>query len=401
MLLIMAPFVVVRHQVTPYGPALPTLSALLCPDHGGATRLADLPATALDQIRFLRDIISRYYNEHGRESEMSVETSVSSGRMQLTCMPTDGIRPVDAIPLHNGLYELAGMPDARSSFYVEQKVIDETFTREMAQRESWQAGLVSASTAHELLASCGDVGVSVADFRRWLIEHELYAPLVTSDVPRLDYATAARRLNRVGNDLVSKAFTRTWQGRPDDDMVARFIRQLPDSAASNELSVLDAGCGPAVHYGAFTSMGIRWVGVDSSLGMIDNARDVLAAAHAALRLAAGDLGRLPFKDGSFGGVWLRAALVHVPRSEAPTVLKECSRVLCRDGVLYLNFQPGRGMIVRREGRVFVYYDENEIADLCACAGLAVMDEWYGTTSRGSLGDTRLKRWKHLVMRFST
>ena len=400
MLLVMAPFAVVRHRATPSGPALPALTTLQCPHRGGATRLADLPAAALDQIRFLRDIISRFYYEHGREPEMSVETSDGSGRMQLTCVPANGTIPVDAMPLQNGLYGLADIPDLRSLVYAEQKVIDEAFGREQAQRESWHAWLVSVSTARELLASQEDVGVSLDGFRGWLINHERYAQLASGDVPLLDYATAVRRSNRLGNDSVSKAFTRTWQGRPDDQMVARFVGHLPDSGASAELGVLDAGCGPAVHYGVFTSMGIRWTGVDSSLGMIDNAREVLAAAHAAPRLAAGDLGRLPFKDRSFAGVWLRAALVHVPRNEAPTVLKECSRVLCRDGVLYLNFQPGRGMVVRREGRIFVYYGEDEIADLCARAGLAVTDEWHGTTDRGSLGDTRLKRWKHLVMRFS-
>jgi hypothetical protein len=58
------------------------------------------------------------------------------------------------------------------------------------------------------------------------------------------------------------------------------------------------------------------------------------------------------------------------------------------------------MVVRREGRVFVYYGEDEIADLCLRAGLVVTDEWQGSTDRGSLGDTRLKRWKHLVLRFN-
>ncbi len=398
MLLVMAPFAVVLHRVTPSGPTLPALTTLKCPHHGGAARLADLPATALDQIRFLRDIVSRFCNEHGREPEMSVETSDSGDRMRLTCVPTNGTAPAEAIPLPNGLYGLASMPDARSLLYAEQKIIDETFGREQAQRESWHAWLVSATTAREILASYGGVGISADAFRSWLIDHERYVPVVSGDLPLLDYATAVRRSNRIGNDSVSKAFTRTWQVRPDDHMVARFVRHLP--GASAELDVLDAGCEPAVHYSAFTSMGIRWTGVDSSLGMIDNARAVLAAAHAAPRLAVGDLGRLPFKERSFAGVWLRAALVHVPRSEAPTVLRECSRVLCRNGVLYLNFQPGRGMVVRREGRVFVYYGEDEIADLCVRVGLTITDEWDGTTDRGSLGDTRVKRWRHLVMRFS-
>jgi SAM-dependent methyltransferase len=400
MLLVMAPFAVVRHRVTPSGPALPTLTTLQCPHRGGAARLADVPVTAFDQIRFLRNIISRFYDEHGREPEMSVETSDSGDRMRLTCIPINGTAPVDAIPLQNGMYGLAGILDERSLVYAEQKVIDEMFGREQAQRETWHAWLVSASTARELLASYEDVGVSVDEFRSWLINHERYAPLVSGGLPSLDYATAVRRSNRLGNDLVSKAFTRTWQGRSDDQMVARFVRHLPGSGTSAELGVLDAGCGPAVHYGAFTSMGIRWTGVDSSLGMIDNARKVLAAAHAAPPLAVADLGRLPFKDQSFAGVWLRAALVHVPRSEAPTVLRECSRVLCPDGVLYLNFQPGRGLVVRREGRVFVYYSEDEIAHLCVGAGLTMTDEWDGTTDCGSLGDTRVKRWRHLVMRFS-
>ncbi|MFA1539964.1 class I SAM-dependent methyltransferase [Actinomadura monticuli] len=400
-LLAMPPFALVSRRAEPSAAGRMELTALRCPRHGGAARLADLPATDLDRVRFLRSVITSFLNEQGREFEMSLELSDGTGRMRLLCVPADGVMPVGGTPVPDGLHGLADVPNPRSLVYLEQRVIDEAFRIGQAQRESWRAWLVSASEAREIFDSSEGERVNVAHFRTWLLDHERFAPDVSDGVPVLDFGAAVRRSNRIGNDAVSKAFTRTWRGRSDDPMVARFVRRLPQSPKAAELGVLDAGCGPAVHHGAFTALGVPWTGVDASAGMIESARQNLASARVpSPRLVMGDVGRLPFKARSFAGVWLRSVLVHVPRSEALAILKESARLLCGEGALYINFQPGRGVVVRREGRVFVYYERAEIIDLCGRAGLIVADEWEGTANRGSLGDTRLKQWRHLILRQS-
>ena len=54
--------------------------------------------------------------------------------------------------------------------------------------------------------------------------------------------------------------------------------------------------------------------------------------------ALADMRALPFEGGSFGGLWTMAAVVHLHPADRRIALQEFSRVLRKDGVLFLSAQ---------------------------------------------------------------
>jgi len=87
-----------------------------------------------------------------------------------------------------------------------------------------------------------------------------------------------------------------------------------------EKRVLEIGCGR----GAFQELADGWVGIDLALGSGRFVRKPFVAASAEA---------LPFRTGSFAGLWSITVLEHVPAPER--ALEEIGRVLGPGGVAYL------------------------------------------------------------------
>jgi hypothetical protein len=397
----MAPFALIALSLSS-GSTVIAISSWACPRHGGFGRLAEVPAEHLDRVRFLRGIVSHFHRDEDVEREASVEdaTARDGVRMSLLCLPDAARRfpgPGDAVALPDGIYDLRSTAGDRPYVYVEQKNIDETVSPERAQREQWRGWLRlgPAAVLSDLLDAASDEPMPrmAERFRTWLPEQDRYVGDYHADVWALDFFRSVRRTNQVGNDAVAENFLRTWSAASPGEGAVRFAGHLI-RPGSGSAEILDAGCGPAVHHPAFTTLGVRWTGLDLSRAMLRTARTHTGTAG----LVQGDVAALPFPSRHFAGVWLRAVLVHIARAQLLSVLRECCRVMSDNGVLYLNFQPGRSLALRREGRTFFYHDESDVIRLCRSLGLTVIDRWSDSVSRGSLGDTRVKQWRHLILR---
>jgi SAM-dependent methyltransferase len=97
--------------------------------------------------------------------------------------------------------------------------------------------------------------------------------------------------------------------------------------------VADLGCGPGRDLGELRAAGLPAIGVDLSPGML-----ALAKEHGPV--VRGDLRRPPLADGSLGGIWSSAALLHVPRAEVGATLDAWHRLLRPGGVLELSTSLG-------------------------------------------------------------
>ena len=100
--------------------------------------------------------------------------------------------------------------------------------------------------------------------------------------------------------------------------------------------VLDIGCGAGHDLALLAKVGVSGLGVDPSAAMLGAARDRLAAAAAAVRLAGADGAALPFRDGSAAGCRVERVLIHVESPDA--VLREIGRVVKTGGFLAV-FEP--------------------------------------------------------------
>lgn len=145
---------------------------------------------------------------------------------------------------------------------------------------------------------------------------------------------------------------------------ARFLKSVATPV------VLDAGCGAGRDCRLFAGDGLLPVGVDLSPGMLRAARVRTAAAF-----VQGDVRRLPFCDGAFGGIWSCAVLLHLDPADCGRALGEFRRTLVTDGALFISVREGVGEEVRHGApgiaRWYRHYQKEEIVHLVHRAGFAV------------------------------
>jgi SAM-dependent methyltransferase len=136
-----------------------------------------------------------------------------------------------------------------------------------------------------------------------------------------------------------------WERRRDEPAHRALVEQVVDDLAavvSVPGPVADLGCGPGAHAIALARRGYEVVGLDGSPGMV-----AVASARAereqveGVRFAVHDVGRrLPFEDGSLGGVLAVLVLQHLRHPEA--FVAETRRCLRPGGHLLLT-APARSM----------------------------------------------------------
>ncbi len=149
--------------------------------------------------------------------------------------------------------------------------------------------------------------------------------------------------------------------------VASMAACLPAGAV-----VADVGCGPGRETRLLRERGFRVAGFDLSLGQL--------RAGGLPGMAQADMRQLPLRTGSVDAVWCQAALLHIPREMAPTVIGEFARVVCGGGHLYLSVAEGGGAgweiasnYGATERRWFTYHLEGELVALLDSAGFEIRD----------------------------
>lgn len=129
--------------------------------------------------------------------------------------------------------------------------------------------------------------------------------------------------------------------------------------------LLDVGCGPGPDLETFATEGYDVTGLDLTPAFLEAAAEHVPEAD----LARGDMRRLPFRDGSFDGIWSSAAFLHVPRSDAVETLREFRRVLDRDGAVYVSVKREGYEETDANGRFFEYYRPAELRSALEAAAL--------------------------------
>ena len=105
-------------------------------------------------------------------------------------------------------------------------------------------------------------------------------------------------------------------------------------------SILDIGCGNARDIVAIRDTGAEVIGVDSSPGMVNAARQELRSiGKCSVSVEVGDATCLAFPDASFDKVLCSEVIEHIP--DALLALREVRRVLKPGGVLVLS-TPNKG-----------------------------------------------------------
>ncbi len=148
-----------------------------------------------------------------------------------------------------------------------------------------------------------------------------------------DTATVGDRV-RVAYDLIAPAYA--VRNAAMLLILAGLAERLLKRAGSGA-PILDVGCGAGRDMAWLESRGADALGVDTSAGMLAEARPRVRGA-----LLQMDMRTLAFADKSFEGVWCVASLLHLPKADAPRALREFHRVLAPGGTIVLSLQEGAG-----------------------------------------------------------
>ncbi len=192
-------------------------------------------------------------------------------------------------------------------------------------------------------------------------------------------------------DLIAAEFAERWFDCPPNEALRRFAGRLMAG-----MRVLDVGCGPGRDLLWLSEQGFQVVGIDLSMGMLQEGRARLRAWENDAPLVQADMAHLPFGKSSFDGVWVCASLLHIPKMQVGDVLRELGRVVY-PGYVYLSVKRGEGeeWVVDEAGRrrFFVYYQPAELELMLERFGFQVLEAW---ESQDSLG--RRHRWLNVLAR---
>ncbi|MGE5298243.1 MAG: class I SAM-dependent methyltransferase, partial [Acidobacteriaceae bacterium] len=125
-------------------------------------------------------------------------------------------------------------------------------------------------------------------------------------------------------------------------MPSTFINKFAELAGKK---VLDVGSGSGRDALILKKKRLEVVCLDASKAMID------LCWKRGLQGVIGDFSELPFEDASFDSAWAYTSLLHVPKAEVASPLKEIYRILKPGGML------GLGMI---EGDWEGYYESSDM-----------------------------------------
>ncbi|MCD9149405.1 class I SAM-dependent DNA methyltransferase [Pseudophaeobacter flagellatus] len=163
-----------------------------------------------------------------------------------------------------------------------------------------------------------------------------------------------------------------------DPRLQSFIAACPAGGR-----VLDLGCGPGTSAQVMAKAGLQADAMDASGEMValTNAQDGVTAWQATFC----DLAQ----DAIYDGVWANFSLLHAPRQDLPLHLAAIKRSLKPKGAFYIALKLGKGEARDTLGRLYTYYEEDELKNLLKTAGFTVLDCSYG---KGKGLDGKMARW---------
>lgn len=181
--------------------------------------------------------------------------------------------------------------------------------------------------------------------------------------PHLTAITAATRQVYDENAVQYASTTAKLEYFPGlEEELERFRAVLPSGR------VLDLGCGAGRDTRHLISRGREVISGDLSIELLK-----IAGSEAGTRLVQLNLLALPFRDGTFAGVWASGSLLHIPSSAHPQAFSEIYRVLAFGGATAISLRDGelegwrRGERMDRE-RWFTLRHPDQVAHEMASAG---------------------------------
>lgn len=160
-------------------------------------------------------------------------------------------------------------------------------------------------------------------------------------------------------------------GTRDHDVTQNIAALLRHIHGDPPFTILDFGCGPGRDLKAFTAMGHVAIGLDGSSRFVEMAR-----VETSCEVWHQDFLALDLPAERFDGIFANASLFHVPRAEAPRVLRQLQATLKPGGVLFCSNPRGSNEEGWNRGRYGAYHDLESWRQLLSDAGFGELEHYY-------------------------
>ena len=168
--------------------------------------------------------------------------------------------------------------------------------------------------------------------------------------------------NRRAYDSLAARYSDCWTNSPDEQLIDFFDEMLPEGA-----KLLDVGCGPGHYSSLLGKRGYHMRALDISKSMVKEA----SLRNPDISVSQMDMANLQYDNSEFDGLWVCASLPHIPKEFVEDVLREFSRVLKPEGVLFVNIPIGDldrrieaadefGYDSENPGRFFQWYSSRQV-----------------------------------------
>jgi SAM-dependent methyltransferase len=168
-------------------------------------------------------------------------------------------------------------------------------------------------------------------------------------------------------DEYAREFRDELQHKPFDRKMLDWLIEKVDGLGP----ICDMGCGPGQIARYLASCGASSCGIDLSPEMVKRAE----LLNPAIPFQQGDMLQLSeIESGAFGGIAAFYSILHVPRPELGSALRELCRILRPNGVLLVTFHIGDEVVHKDEwwGKAmsldFQFFRTAEITDELRTAG---------------------------------
>ncbi|MGI4848567.1 MAG: class I SAM-dependent methyltransferase [Janthinobacterium lividum] len=150
--------------------------------------------------------------------------------------------------------------------------------------------------------------------------------------------------------------------------------------------VLDAGCGSGRDTKAFLEHGLLVTAFDASKELVERATE-----YAGIAVRTMTFDQMEWTE-EFDGIWACASLLHVPRSDLPSIMSKLGSALRAGSVLYGSFKYGNTE-TEKDGRTFTNQTEDTLNDLIEeLPDLALIRTWQSLDVR----QTRNDQWLNFL-----
>jgi SAM-dependent methyltransferase len=170
--------------------------------------------------------------------------------------------------------------------------------------------------------------------------------------------------------------------------VETFLELIPKNGL-----ILDAGCGSCRDSAQMIAQGYQAQGIDASTELLKAA----AKIHPEVPTQVMNLTEMTFAKETFDGIWCRATLLHIDRTEVPKVLRDFYTILKPGGILFIQTKEGVGEGTEpvpfdpTQTRFFTFFQETELVNLIQAAGFTILQN--STRDKSNRGNGAIsKKW---------